>query len=244
MNVATQIRQAIQGFPAGYIFTLSDFSVDPEKELAVAKLLSRMAATGELQKVSKGKYYKPRQTAFGMLKPPYSELVKDFLEKDSQIIGYLTGYSVFSEMGLSSQITSTLLIGSNKYRNPITRGDYKVSFLLQANMITKDNIPLLRILDAIKLIRSIPGTPPSDACKTIMSLIGSLSKEQVEELENLALAYTSYVRALTGAMLEQLDMPCEKLRASLNGTSRYILPISSTTLPTIKKWRIYESARQ
>lgn len=244
MNVAAQIRQAIKGFPAGYIFTLSDFSVNPENELAVAKLLSRMTANGELQKVSKGKYYKPKQTAFGELKPPYVELVKDFLEKDGQIIGYLTGYSVFSEMGLSSQITSTLLIGSNKYRNPLRRGDYKVSFLLQTNTITEENIPLLRILDAIKLIRGIPGTPPSDACKIIMGLIGSLSLEQAGELEDLALAYTSYVRALTGAMLECLALPCEKLRASLNGTSRYMLPISPVTLPTTKQWRIYEPARE
>lgn len=243
MSVASQIRQAISGFPAGYIFTLSDFSVAPENELAVAKLLSRMAASGDLQKVSKGKYYKPKQTTFGLLKPPSAELVKDFLEKDGRIIGYLTGNTVFSEMGLSSQITSTLLIGSNKYRNPLQRGDYKVSFLYQANKITEDRIPLLRILDAIKLIRNIPGTAPSDACKTIMGLIGNLTGQQAEELESLALAYTSYVRALTGAMLEYLGLPCGKLRASLNGTSRYQLPVSQAILPTTKQWRIYEPAR-
>lgn len=243
MNIASQIRQAITGFPAGYVFTLSDFSVAPGNELAVAKLLSRMAASGELQKVSKGKYYKSKQTAFGQLKPPYAELVKDFLEKDGRIIGYLTGNTVFSEMGLTSQIISSLLIGSNKYRNPIRRGDYKVSFLLQENKITEDSIPLLRILDAIKLIRSIPGTPPSDACKTITGLIGNLTGQQAEELESLALAYTSYVRALTGAMLDYLGLPCGRLRASLNGTSRYLLPVSPVILPTTKQWRIYEPAR-
>ena len=85
MTVARQIRSRIEAFPAGYVFTLSDFGMDPSNELALAKQLSRMAASGELMKASKGKYYKPHQTMFGALKPSYEELVKDFLAKDGEI---------------------------------------------------------------------------------------------------------------------------------------------------------------
>ena len=64
------------------MFTLSDFALDASYDLALAKLLSRMTAAGEIKRVSKGKYYKPKQTVFGQLKPAYDELVKDFLEKN------------------------------------------------------------------------------------------------------------------------------------------------------------------
>mgnify|MGYP006967134904 CR=1 FL=1 len=82
MIVANQIREKIDAFQAGYVFTLSDFGLDASYDLALAKLLSRMTAAGEIKRVSKGKYYKPKQTVFGQLKPAYDELVKDFLEKN------------------------------------------------------------------------------------------------------------------------------------------------------------------
>ena len=90
MTVAGKIRLRIDAFPAGYVFTLSDFGLDPSNEVALAKLLSRMAASGELMKAAKGKYYKPRKTTFGVLKPAYEELVKDYLVKDGEVIGKST----------------------------------------------------------------------------------------------------------------------------------------------------------
>ena len=42
------------------MFTLSDFGLDASYDLPLAKLLSRMTAAGEIKRVSKGKYYKPK----------------------------------------------------------------------------------------------------------------------------------------------------------------------------------------
>lgn len=242
MIIAEQIRAKIDSFPVGYVFTLSDFALDSSKEVALAKLLSRMAASGKLRKVSKGKYYKPKETAFGIIKPAYEELVKDFLEKNGEMIGYVTGTAAFAQMGLTTQISSKLTIGTNHYRRPVKRGDYKVYFLKQDNPITAENVELLLILDAVKLIRTIPGTSPNEACKMIIGLISALSEEQISELEILSLKYTNYVRAVTGAILEYIDKPSSLVRKSLNGTSIYKLPISADALPTKLNWRIYEPA--
>ena len=244
MTVARQIRSRIDAFPAGYVFTLSDFGLDPSNELALAKQLSRMVASGELMKASKGKYYKPRQTVFGTLKPSYEELVKDFLVKDGEMIGYITGAAAFSRMGLTTQISSGIMIGTNKYRRPITRAGYQVRFLLQENPIKEELVDLLLILDAIKLIREIPGTSPSEACRVIIDLVGRLDAERVEMLVRLALKYTNFVRAMVGAILEYLGRSTECVRKSLNGLSSYTLPISASVLPTKNKWRINEPARK
>ena len=244
MIVANQIREKIEGFQAGYVFTLSDFGLDASCDLALAKMLSRMAVSGEIKRISKGKYYKPKQTSFGQLKPAYDELVKDFLEKDGEMIGYLSGPSAFSWMGLTTQISSNIIIGSNKYRRPVERAGYKVSFLFQENPITKDSVEILQILDAIKLIREIPGTTPSEACAIIIELVKSLDESRSRELEQFSLKYTSYVRAVVGAILETLGRSTDAVRRSINGVSSYKLPIPESVLPTKSNWNIYEPTRR
>lgn len=244
MIIGEQIKQKIASFPAGTVFTISDFGFDPSNDPALAKTLSRMAATGELCKVSKGKYYKPKETLLGKIKPANSEIVKDFLEKDGEIIGYITGPQAFAAMGLTSQISSAIMIGSGKYRRPQQRGEYKISFLKQDNTITKDNIDLLRILDAVKLIREIPAVSPDAACKAITSLIQPLPLQRAQELERLSLTYTSYVRALLGAMLEYIGKPTTLVRKSLNGVTSYKLPISNSALPNKSNWNINEPPRK
>ena len=127
------------------------------------------------------------------------------------------------------------------------REDYTISFVVQPNTITKKNIEILRILDAIRFIREIPATSPNDACLRLKEIIKPLDVEQKQLLVKCALKYTNYVRALCGAILE--DIGCESdllmiLRKSLNGVTEYKLPITDDVLPTKRNWRIYESARK
>lgn len=244
MKIGEQIKQKVASFPSGVVFTISDFGFDPIYDPALAKALSRMAAAGDLYKVSKGKYYKPKNTPLGTIKPAVSEMVKDFLEKDGKIIGYITGPQAFASLGLTSQISSSIVIGTSKYRRPLQRGEYKVTFLQQNNTITKENIYLLRILDAVRMIRDIPAVSPDNACKSIISIIQALSQDQREELEKLALLYTNYVRALIGAILEYTGSPATTIRKSLNGVSTYSLPISESVLPNKSNWNIYEPSRK
>ena len=150
MVIARLIKDKLSSTPAGVVLTTRDFGVEMRYQPALVKALSRLVLQGELQKIAKGKYYIPKKTIFGKLKPADSELVKDFLEKDGKIVGYITGTTAFASMGLTTQISSSILIGTNKYRRPITRNGVKVSFLLQENTITSSNIPLLRILDALR----------------------------------------------------------------------------------------------
>lgn len=244
MIIGDQIKEKVASFQTGKVFTISDFGFDLSNDIALAKALSRMSASGELCKVSKGKYYKPKKTELGTMKPENYEIVKDFLEKDGELIGYITGPQALASMGLTSQISSTIVIGTGKYRRPLQRGEYSISFLQQNNTITKDNIELLRILDAIKMIREVPAATPDEACKSIMSIIGNLPAESQAELQTLSLKYTSFVRALLGAMMESLGLTTDIVRKSLNGVTSYKLPISESVLPNKSNWNINEPSRK
>lgn len=66
------------------------------KKEAVFKALNRMVKAGKISKLSKGKYYKPEKTPFGEWQPDQEQVVKDLLEDDGKLIGYLTGYSIYN----------------------------------------------------------------------------------------------------------------------------------------------------
>lgn len=238
MIVANQVREKIDSFPPGYVFSLGDFSLEGNEEVALAKMLSRMAAKGELLKASRGRYYKPRKTMFGVLGPADEQLVRDLLVKDGRLVGYVTGTRAFAEMGFTTQISSALVIGTNKYRRPLTRGGYRVTFLTQENEITEENVELLRMLDAVRLIREIPAATPDETCGVFIGLVRMMPGERRTQLGELALAYTSYVRAVVGAVLELTGTDASQLRRSLNWTSSYDLGLSVNVLPNKKEWRI------
>jgi len=238
MVIARQIKEKLSSTPAGVVLTTRDFEVEMRYQPALAKALSRLVLQGELQKIAKGKYYIPKKTIFGKLKPTDSELVKDFLEQDGKVVGYITGTTAFAAMGLTTQICSSILIGTNKYRRPITRNGVKIAFLLQENSITPSNIPLLRILDALRLIKEIPATSPDECIRNICYAINALSNEQKLELAKLSLAYTPYVRALLGAIYESLELDTEIISRTLNGVTSYKLPISDKVLSNKRNWNI------
>jgi len=238
MVIARLIRDKLSVTPAGVVLTTRDFGVEMRYQPALAKALNRLVLQGELQKIAKGKYYIPKTTIFGKLKPADSELVKDFLEQDGKVVGYITGTTAFASMGLTTQISSSILIGTNRYRRPTTRNGVKVSFLLQGNAITANNIPLLRTLDALRFIKEIPAASPDECVTNIRKAINTFSEEQKQELAELSLAYTPYVRALLGAIYENMGLDTELIRQTLNGVTSYKLPISDNVLPNKRNWNI------
>lgn len=241
MKISDTIANTIDRLPTDHVFTYTDFNIDASKKDAVVKALNRMVAAGKISKLSKGKFYKPRQSKFGALEPSAYQIAKDLLEQNGVTVGYITGYNAYNEMGLTTQIPVSLHIGTNKYRRTITRGFYKISFIVQPNKITKTNIEILRILDAIRFIRKIPGTTPDEACNRLMITIGLLSTEKVKTLATLVLKYNPAVQALCGAMLENIGadkLLIDKIATSLNPVTEYNIPVSNAVLPNKTKWRI------
>ena len=238
MVIAKQLKEKLKSIPEGQVFSMQDFDIPMEYQSALQRTMSRLVSGGAVQKIAKGKYYKARKSVFGTLKPPVMEIVKDFLERNGEPTGYITGTAAFAKMGLTTQITSAITIGSKQYRRPLKRGDYTVSFLLQPNDITAENIHLLCILDALKLLNKIPAASPDESVPILTSQIAALSDDDRTSLTELSVAYAPYVRALLGAILESIGADTSVLRKNLNGTTKYNIPVSEQALPTKKNWNI------
>ena len=235
-----KIKNTIDKFGAGYIFTADDFSTTVEEAKTASKILNHFVTTGYLRKLSKGKFYKPKTSKFGELPPDTYQVVKDLIQKDGKLIGYITGYSAFNDFALTTQVSAILEIGMRKEKKAIVRGIYRIRFIRQENTITKENIPLLRLLDCLRFFKNITDTTPDNACRRLTYLIGKLDEQEISKIKKLALKYTPQAIALLGAILEAIN-PKEDttiLLKKLNPITVYKVGISDKTLPTQKKWNI------
>lgn len=240
MKTTEYIAESINRLPTGYVFTYADFATEVNKKEAIIKTLNRMAASGKIVKLAKGKFYKPETTPFGKLQPNQKQIVKDLLESNGKLIGYLTGYSIYNQLGLTTQVSNTIQIGKNEIRHSFKRDRYTIAFIKQKNTITKDNIPLLQILDAIRYIKKIPDSNTASACKRLLAIVKALTEKDKTTMVRLALKYPPAGRALLGALLEAAGKVSltEPLRKSLNHISTYKLSGVDKVLPAAAKWNI------
>jgi len=235
-----KVANIVNSFQGGFVFTPNDFGVEASKQPTVNRILNKMVAAGKICRLSKGRFYKPRITQFGELQPDTYQIVKDLIEKNGKIIGYITGYTAFNQLLLTTQVPVTLQIGRAKEKNPIRRGIYRISFIKQLNTITKANTPLLRLLDCLRFFKEIPDAMPNNTCRRLLYLFGELTPEQIVTVKRLALKYNPGTIALLGAILETLnpDENTNSLFNALNPLSTYKLNISTEILPNQAKWYI------
>jgi hypothetical protein len=240
MKTTEYIGVTIDRLPKGYVFTYDDFTTEVNKKEAVIKALNRMVVSGKIAKLAKGKYYKPEQTVFGTLRPNEFQVVKDLLEDDGKAIGYLTGYSIYNQLGLTTQVSNIIQIGRNEIRPMLKRERYTIKFIKQKNTITKENIPLLQFLDAIRYIKKIPDSSTSSVCLRLLLLLKKLSDKNLATLVRLSQKYPPATRALLGALLEELGILEfeEQLQKNLNPITKYKLSGVTKVLPSAEKWNI------
>lgn len=239
MKTSEYISFTIDRLPKGYVFTYADFTTEVNKKEAVIKALNRMVESGKIAKLSKGKYYKPESTPFGKLQPSQAQIVKDLMENDGKTIGYLTGYSIYNQLGLTTQVSNTIQIGKKEVRTAFKRERFTISFVKQKNTITKENIPLLQLLDVIRYIQKIPDTNPEFSCKRLLAILKDLSEKDKSTMVRLAFKYPPATKALLGALLDELNESnlAESLYKTLNPITKYKLSVDKVLTKT-EKWNI------
>jgi hypothetical protein len=240
MSIAETITNQIESIKPGILFSYRDFKVAPNTMEAMAATFSRLTSKGIIRRFAKGRYFKPQEGMFGEVPLKENQIIESIIKDNDNLTGYLTGAIAYNKMGLTTQIANEYTIAAYEFRKPIQKGRIKARFVKAYCDITETNIPLLQLLDAIKDIRSIPGTETNTALELIKIKVKKLSLTEQKTLSRLALNYPPSVRALTGAVFELLNnkKASEKLYKSLNFLSKYILGIKEKVLPNRDKWKI------
>lgn len=242
---SVNVNNKVNRLPRGMVFTCQDIAQDFQSFEAVVKSLNRMVQDGRLAKLSKGKFYKPRITVFGSLLPSEDELIKDLIQERGAVTGYVTGLQLFNRLGLTSQVASTIRIARNEVRPKVQRGDLVVSFVRQKNRITKESIPLLEILDAVRAVKQIPDSDMTFLLERYKVLIQECSMVDRVRIVKLAMRYPPSTRALFGALMESMgdadpkvDKQLIRLRESLNPLSTFRIAGVPDLLGTAKNWNL------
>lgn len=241
ISIVREIREKIKRFPSGVIFGYETFEIGKTNEMAVAKALGRLLKEGKIRRASKGKYYKPKQTKFGEIRPSGSEILKVYLKDGPKNIGYITGTSLYNRMGLTSQIPHTIEIATESPKSPKQIEGYKIKFVKSVVPVTEARIPYLELLDVLKNVNKIPGVSPDEALKRIVAKVAALKQVQIDKLVDLAMAYNAATRALLGAVLEHYCkdyVNSNKLFKTLNLFTIYKIKIDDKLLPNKSKWAI------
>jgi predicted transcriptional regulator of viral defense system len=236
-NIASYIKNKIDRLEPGKIILFNDLIVPNNQRMAMAKVMSRLVQKGIINRLERGKYYKPRKTVFGILKPSEDEILKALLLKNN---GYLTGTGAFNQLGLTSQVTSTIVLAVQDFRPPKEVGGLKIKFRKTPIKVTDKNKTVLQLLDALRYIKKIPDSTVEEALKGIINQLQKLTSDEKNIMLQSALKYNPAIRALTGAIFE-LTCPMfstDKLFRSLNPLSHYKIGISNDILPNKTKWKI------
>lgn len=240
MKLAEQIRTQIGSLPKGKSFGYADLGIDKANYQTAAKVLERMQKKESIKKISKGVFYKPEQTVFGDLMPDYNDQLKQYLFKNGKRIAYETGFSLYNQLGLTTQMAFRIKIASRSNRISINRGALKADAVKSYAEVTDENYELLGFLDAFKDIKSIPDSKVSTSVTILTAKIKKLNDQQIKEMVQYALLYPPRVRALVGAILENTNSKVngQKLKDSLNPLTKFSLGLKQTDLPTINNWNI------
>lgn len=184
---------------------------------AVTHALSRLAVNGELRRVRKGLYYRPKMTAIGPSLPSASAAL-------AQTFGaplHPAGLNAASVLGLTTQNP-----GRGEFATPASAppGDMAGALVHTRRPYTRFG---LSDQDGalLELLRDRGNTSDLDSAETIRRLLERVSRpNDFRRLATAALAEPPRVRAMLGALGQQAGAPAtvlQHLRASLNPISRF-----------------------
>ena len=241
MKVAEQIREKIKSVSGSEPFGYADLDIAADDFYTAAKALERMLKKGEIKKISKGVFYKPEKSIFGVMPPKYNSILQNYLYEKGKRTGYVTGYVLYNQLNLTTQMAFTTKVATNRNLKKINIGWLKTTSVKAYVKVTEENYLLLGVLDALKDIKSIPDSSASNAIKILMPKIKVFAKKDIENLIKYALQYPPRVRALLGAVIENIfrdEFDLITLKKSLNPSTIFKLGIENTVLPTTPNWNI------
>ncbi len=247
-SVASEVRRRIVHGAADRLWSFADFAdLEP---LAVAAALSRLHKKGELHRVRRGIYHRPRQTIFGASRPD-PDTVADTALRRLGVAAMATGVAQYNRLGFTTQVSGVELVRAARRR---VRSKAPASGLrVRTRVRPLDGQPNIRaeeraVLDALREVRAIPNADPAAVVLRLKMLLAT-HRLDYGRLARYALAEPPRVRALLGALGEDLlaepvgggvdRAAVERLRGSLNAFSRYHLPAGAQhILKHAADWRI------
>lgn len=235
-KTGTTVRQRIEG-GGERVWRLTDFDDLPYGP--VAQALSRLAKAGAIQRLSKGTYFRPRQTALGKSRPNPAALQKRAAEKTPL---FPAGIAAANLLGFTTQNPARAELATSGFNLPRKLLDPESVVHTRrpaawARLTTED----AALLDFLRRAGRTSELPGPETVDRTLRLLGDAG--HYERLIRVASTEPPRVRALLGALGEQLgkkSRDLDRLRNSLNPASRFDFG-TLNALPNARQWQAKEN---
>ncbi len=216
-NTAETVRKRIE-VGGERVWRLADFEGMPFT--AVAQALSRLSRQGVIQRLGKGLYYRPRQTAFGQSKPNRAQIRSLPLQRRgvfpagiaaANLLGFTTQNAAKVELATEGLSLPRLIVGEETVIH--TRRPESWRALSETDAA---------LLDFLRKRGEASELPPHETVSKLLDYFRE--PKRFDRLLKVAESEPPRVRALLGAIGEQLGQPESKLstlRKGLNPLSRF-----------------------
>jgi len=213
-SAARRIRARIsQG--GSRFWRCQDFADLPPQ--AVLQTLSRLARQGTLRRVRKGLYYRPHQTVLGESIPGTSDIAKETLRAPM----HPAGLTAANLLGFTTQNPGRAEFATSADSSPATMPEAWMIYTRRpsnrAHLSEKEGALL-------EFLRSRARWSDLSPDETRRRLLALLRESDTDRLVNAATKEPPRVRAMLGALGEELNLPASglsRLRKSLNPFSRF-----------------------
>ncbi|HDT0788004.1 TPA: hypothetical protein QIC19_004616 [Klebsiella aerogenes] len=238
MKIKPLVEKEITRFEPGRIFTYRDLTPYRSRPETTMKAVSRLVKQGDIKRFAKGQFYRPKKGIFGELHLSDSEKLKVFIYQNGERKGYVTGTSLYNQLGLTTQVPRTITIASDRAPQRKDLGSIEVKLVKAKVPVSESNRELLEVLDVLSDIKNIQDSNPSDVLRVMEMKLKNFDKDKLNKLIELSYFYSPVTRALLGLLTEKINKKlAENLRKSMNPTTRYRIGLDGCW-NTADKWNI------
>ncbi len=207
MNVSNEVRKRVMKYELREPIFFKDLVKDLEVQNgAVYKAINKLKNEGVIETFSKGIYYRPKKTKYGILGIDRDLLIKEKYLGEDQNIGYITGPDVWNNWGLTTQISNQKWISqvtSRTYENE----NLNILIVKSKAIIRKDNIRILQFLDVIEQLNMIPDTSNEKILRKLINIyMTQFSTSEKIEFFNYAMKYTKRVQVIIGLIADKASI--------------------------------------
>jgi hypothetical protein len=233
--IAETVRRRIES-GGERVWQFSDFDGMPFT--AIAQTLSRLARQGVIQRLGKGLYYRPRQTAFGPSRPNAARIRALPVRRKK---AFPSGVAAANLLGFTTQNPARIELATNGSSLPrlIVGGEAVIHTRRPESWQALPETDAA-LLDFLRTRAAHSELPPDETVRRLLAIFREPGR--FERLLEVAPSEPPRVRAMLGAIGQQIGQPEHQLRAlreDLNPLSRFDFGIL-TALAHARQWQAKE----
>lgn len=200
------------------------FSTIPE--MTYYKALERMCKKGILVHLTKGLYYRPKNTRFGTVPISEKDIVDHYI-KDNQ--GIVVGYRLFNQKGLTTQISKRVEVLSSAV--PGKKKNIHNIYVMNISIsLTPETIPIIETLEILQNYKSIEDINNTE--------LAAYMKDFARHYANEATVYVLKNRKYKKSTIAFLESFLNYFKVE-NTLNQFLSSLSSYAIPDIEEF--YES---